>query len=247
MTNGDPKLIHKPTIAFLTPLLVFLVIVQWYPSFSDAQQSDSNAVSFDTKLYMAALVSQIVIATGLLVWFRKIYFRHFPLKVSPWSILVGVVGIAVWVSICHLEIERQVLQGIGLSGVGATRPAFNPFDHLPTVGWQVAFLVPRFLLLAVIVPIIEEVFLRGWVVRFVHDPDWETVSLKHLSWAALLAPTVYGVATHPGEAVAAIAWFSLVTWLMRKTGNLWDCVVAHAVTNLLLGIYVVWFSQWQLW
>ena len=49
------------------------------------------------------------------------------------------------------------------------------------------------------------------------------------------------------EAIAAIAWFSLVTVLMVRTKNVWDCVVAHAVTNLLLGIYVIWFEQWQLW
>jgi membrane protease YdiL (CAAX protease family) len=38
----------------------------------------------------------------------------------------------------------------------------------------------------------------------------------------------------------------MVTWLMVKTRNIWDCVVAHAVTNLLLGVYVVATGQWQL-
>jgi CAAX prenyl protease-like protein len=241
------SLLHKPTVAFLMPLLVFLVIVQVYPSFAGSQQSDSGTVSLDTKVYMAMLVSQILIASAFLVYFKPVYVQHFPLKISPLSIFVGVAGIVVWVGICGLEIEEQALQWIGLGSSAVARPSFNPFEHLPTVGWQIAFLVPRFFLLAVIVPIIEELFLRGWVVRFVHDPDWESVSLTQLSWAAVLAPTVYGVVTHPGEAVAAIVWFSLVTLLMLKTGNLWDCVVAHAVTNLLLGVYVIWFSQWHLW
>jgi membrane protease YdiL (CAAX protease family) len=52
--------------------------------------------------------------------------------------------------------------------------------------------------------------------------------------------------THPGELLAAAIWFSLVTWLMVRTKNIWDCVIAHAITNLLLGIYVVSFSRWQL-
>jgi membrane protease YdiL (CAAX protease family) len=51
---------------------------------------------------------------------------------------------------------------------------------------------------------------------------------------------------HPGELLAAAVWFSMVTWLMVKTRNIWDCVVAHAVTNLLLGVYVVATGQWQL-
>ena len=39
----------------------------------------------------------------------------------------------------------------------------------------------------------------------------------------------------------------MVTWLMVRTRNIWDCVAAHAVTNVLLGIYVVASQQWTLW
>ena len=246
MTQSQP-LVHKPTVAFVMPLVVFLLVVQWYPSFADKQQTATGVVSYETKQYMAMLVGQIVIATGLLVWFGRIYLRHFPFRVSPLAVVVGAVGIVVWVGLCHLEIESQLMEMIGLGSSAAARPSFNPFLHLPSVGWQIAFMVPRFIVLAITVPIIEELFLRGWVVRYVHDPDWEMVRLQGLTWGAILAPTIYGVATHPGEAIAAIAWFSLVTWLMLKTGNVWDCVVAHAVTNLLLGLYVIWFAQWQLW
>ena len=148
MTESQP-LVHKPTVAFLMPLVVFLVIVQWYPSFSDAQQSAEGVVSSETKLYMAMLVVQIIIATTLLVLFRKIYLRHFRWKISPLSVIVGAVGIVVWVGLCHLEIEAQVMEWIGLGKGTAARPSFNPFLHLPNVGWQIAFMVPRFIVLAV--------------------------------------------------------------------------------------------------
>jgi membrane protease YdiL (CAAX protease family) len=52
---------------------------------------------------------------------------------------------------------------------------------------------------------------------------------------------------HPGEVFASLAWFGMVTWLLIRTKNIWDCVAAHAITNLLLGIYVLTFDQWQLW
>ena len=51
---------------------------------------------------------------------------------------------------------------------------------------------------------------------------------------------------HPAELLAAAVWFSLVTWLMVKTRSLWDCIVAHATTNLLLGCYVLWSGEWTL-
>jgi hypothetical protein len=52
---------------------------------------------------------------------------------------------------------------------------------------------------------------------------------------------------HPAELLAALVWFSLITWLMVRTKNIWDCVAAHAVTNLLLGMYVVARGAWHLW
>ena len=109
------------------------------------------------------------------------------------------------------------------------------------------FLLVRFAALAVLVPIVEELFLRGWLVRWIENPQWENISYRGLTWGALLTASIYGVATHPMEAIAAFLWFGLVTWLMVRTGNIWDCVVAHGVTNLLLGVYVISSNQWHLW
>ena len=63
--------------------------------------------------------------------------------------------------------------------------------------------------------------------------------------SALAAGVIAPVLLHPAEMVAAAVWFSMVTWLMLRTRNIWDCVAAHAVTNLLLGAYVVTTGEWQ--
>ena len=148
-----------------------------------------------------------------------------------------------WIGVCSLELEPRLLKLIGLD---LSRPSFDPFT-LQDKSVRVLFLALRFTLLALIVPIIEELFLRGWLVRWIENPNWENVGLTGLSFGALITASVYGVLTHPSEAIAAFLWFGLVTWLMNRTGNIWDCVVAHSVTNLLLGIYVLKFEQWQLW
>ncbi len=57
--------------------------------------------------------------------------------------------------------------------------------------------------------------------------------------------TVFPMLIHPAELLAAAVWFSMVTWLMVRTRNVWDCVAAHAVTNLLLGVYVVTSGEWR--
>jgi len=126
------------------------------------------------------------------------------------------------------------------------RPSFNPF-LIKDSSVLCTFLLVRFAALALLVPVVEELFIRGWLVRWLHDPQWEYIGYKGLTVSALFTASIYGVATHPTEAIAAFLWFGLVTWLMVRTDNLWDCVVAHGVTNLLLGIYVIWFAQWHLW
>ena len=93
---------------------------------------------------------------------------------------------------------------------------------------------------------IEEFFLRGFLMRFLTDNEWWKVSFSKIATAGLVAGTVVPMLMHPGEIVAALVWFSGVTWLMLRTGNLWACIVAHAITNLLLGIYVVVSGEWWL-
>ena len=65
-----------------------------------------------------------------------------------------------------------------------------------------------------------------------------------LNSAAIVAGTLVPLALHPAELFAAAVWFTLLTWLMFKTRNIWDCIAAHATTNLLLGTYVVASGDW---
>ena len=81
------------------------------------------------------------------------------------------------------------------------------------------------------------------------QPEWWEVPFGKLTWPAVLVGVGVPVLYHcvPTETLAAVAWFGLVTWLMAKTRNIWDCVAAHAVTNLLLGVYVLAVGKWWLW
>ena len=238
-TTSAPR--SSNPVPFVLPLVIFLLIASRYPDF--ASEEDPEAMRAATHWFVGMIAVQVVLATSLLVYFRKIYLQHFVFRISPLAVLVGVIGVVIWIGICSLRIEPRVL---GLLGFDFNRPSFDPYT-LPDLGLRTTFLFFRILLMAVIVPLIEELFLRGWFVRWVEDPEWENLSLRGLSWKALMAASVYGVLTHPTEAIAAFVWFGLVSWLMNRTGSFWDCVVAHAVTNLLLGVYVLIFAQWHLW
>jgi uncharacterized protein len=97
-----------------------------------------------------------------------------------------------------------------------------------------------------VVPVIEEFFLRGFLMRLVVENDWWKVPFGKVTVVAVMVGTAVPMMMHPGELLAAAVWFSMITCLMVKTRNIWDCVVAHSLTNLVLGIYVVTTGTWRL-
>jgi len=246
---------YPPALPYVLPFIVFMLLGSFYPNFSGSYENDlgdafvAQAATPETWTYIVMIGVQLFVAGCFLTFFRKTYLHDFPLKVSPWSIVLGVVGIALWIWLAGLGVEHWIFEKISLlfgREIDASRPSFNPYT-IDDSGVRALFLVMRFAVLAMIVPIVEELFIRGWLVRWIDDPNFQSIRLTSLTIKGLLAASIYGVMTHPMEAIAAFAWFGMVTLWARRTGSLWDCVIIHAVTNLLLGIYVVKFEQWQLW
>jgi CAAX prenyl protease-like protein len=191
--------------------------------------------------------------TAAAVWFVWPGYRELPLSLVPLSIVVGVVGGGIWIGLCRLNLEGNYLMpalertGLGWLMGGAERSGFNPLAELagrPLAAW--GFLAVRFLGLVAVVPIIEEFFLRGFLMRLVTERDWWDVPFGKVNAAAVAVGTLVPMLMHPGELVAAAVWFSMVTWLLVRTRSIWDCIAAHATTNLVLGIYVVASGQWRL-
>lgn len=202
--------------------------------------------------YPAIYTLKVVVTLGVLVWFWPVY-REFPLRVSPLAVVVGVVGVLLWIGCCTLNLEQHLVDWLGADHVAigwlglGERPSYNPLgDPAQDPLVKYGFLLVRFFGLALLVPVIEEAFLRAFLMRFVMHDNWTEIPFGTVNRMALAAGILVPVLYHP-EKLAALVWFSLVTWLMVRTKNFWNCVVAHSVTNLLLGIYVVTTGSWQLW
>ncbi len=238
-----------PWLTFLLPMVVYLLVGTLEPTSADKTPEPPGrfAVAYEnypvvyTVKILLTLVAMAVVLPG---------YRTFRLRVRPIALAVGVVGAALWIGLCLLRLELRLLTPLGLDGLlglGA-RSAYNPFEQIADPVWAWAFLAVRFFGLVVVVAVIEEFFLRGFVMRFIAtDERWWQLPLDQMTAAALVAGTVVPMLMHPAELLAALVWFSLVTWLMLRTANIWDCVTAHAVTNLLLGVYVVTSGDWRLW
>ena len=76
--------------------------------------------------------------------------------------------------------------------------------------------------------------------------DFHKVIAGNHSWIATGVVTAAFASIHP-EWLAAVAYALLTDQLLRRTKSVGACVVMHAVTNLLLGVYVVVTKSWHLW
>ena len=126
------------------------------------------------------------------------------------------------------------------------RTAYNPFHEISQPGIRAMFLMVRFTGLVLIVPVMEELFWRSFLIRWFTDPDFKNVSMTGWSWSAFGMVAGIFALSHP-EWLAALICAAAYGLLLRKTGSLFACVEAHASTNLILGLYILRVHAYQYW
>jgi uncharacterized protein len=99
----------------------------------------------------------------------------------------------------------------------------------------------------VLVPIIEELFWRAWLMRWLISPQFETVPLGAFTWTSMIVTAALFASEHgPYWEVGLITGF-LYNWWVVRTRSLGDCILAHAVTNACLSAYVIATQKWEYW
>lgn len=188
----------------------------------------------DTRWLYPVQVGLVALA---IVVFRRHYteFRVPGAMSAGHAALAGAVGLAVFVLWIWLDLPWMV---VGEGGTG-----YDPRDDGRI---NVVLVTIRILGAAVVVPIMEELFWRSFVMRWIDKPDFLSLSPTAVTLKGLLlSSVVFGFEHHLWFAgiVAGLAY----GWLYRFTGNLWVPVIAHAVTNGVLGAWVLYTGAWQFW
>ena len=166
------------------------------------------------------------------------------LRVREWagSIGIGVGVFAVWIApdLLWPHYRESVLFQNAITG----KIAGSVPDALHT-SWLV--LVFRTIRASIIVPIVEELFWRGWLMRWIVNPDFEKIPLGTYAANAFWITAVLFASEHgPYWEVGLVAGIAYNWWMIR-TKSLSDCILAHAITNALLSCYVIMYGQWQYW
>ena len=100
---------------------------------------------------------------------------------------------------------------------------------------------------ALLVPVIEELFWRGWLVRWLQNSRFERVPLGQYTPLAFWATTLLFAAEHGPFWEVGLACGVIYNWWMWRTKSLGDLIVLHAVTNLALSLYVIATARWVFW
>lgn len=190
-----------------------------------------------------AVVLAVGVATIALLWGRGLLRP--PPRVLP-GVLVGLVGIALWIGLCSLDLEQQLAVYLPALLRPGPRPGFDPFTTLPEPAERWVFLSARFAGLVLLIPVVEELFWRGFLLRWLISPDWEKQPLGQFTWPSFAGVTLLFTLVHP-EWLAAAVYAALLNCLMYWKRDLWNCVVAHGVSNLVLFVYVLATGTWKLW
>jgi CAAX prenyl protease-like protein len=228
----ERKLPIREDLAYILPMAAFLAFI-WVGA-QGAETGHGNTA------YPWAYLARAIIVAAVLIAFRRAYTR---IRWNHWwlGLIVGIVGIFQWVGMQHvLEAHFAFFRPRG--------DIFNPdlFFKSPNTKW--AFEAVRLFGAVLVVPFMEELFWRDFCWRSIIAPnDFKLAAVGEWDWKAfIIVPLIFAV-VHGNWWLTAIVWAFMIGGLLAYTKSLGACIIAHATTNLLLGVYVLYSKQWSLW
>ena len=155
------------------------------------------------------------------------------------------VGVVVYLAWMHMDWSWATLgQGAG----------YNPWQAGTSAGALLAAV--RLFGAAAVVPVMEELFWRSFLLRFVISlfpaekttvtPEFTSIPLGTFTPLSFVVTVVLFGSEHTLWLAGMMAG-AIYNLLLYKTRRLWPCVLAHGVTNLLLGVHVLVTQEWQWW
>lgn len=237
--------------AYVAPFMVFMVLLEIIRRFRIENELLPWWRQFPEQW---GYPLQTLICLGLL-WFWRHHYPKFSWRGVGLGILMGVVGIVIWLAPTFIHAWTgcgDQLSWLKWLGFRDRLEGFNPnvFDAKEQALAHWAAIVFRFLRLVVIVALVEEIFWRGFLMRYLiqGEKHWLDERIGTYRLMAFWVTTLLFASAHMGPDFAvAIIYGALAGWVTIKTGNLWAVVIMHAVANLCLGFVIMVTRFWGLW
>jgi CAAX prenyl protease-like protein len=219
---------------YVTPLLAFLALSALEGYLPKGQGDGPSPV-----WYPSAYAGKVVVVSALL-WACRSSLRDLlpmpSIKAIAIAVGLGLAVTAAWVGLDGHYPELSFLLG--------KRIAFDPMVLGPVT--RFLFLAVRLIGLVVLIPLVEEVFYRAFLNRWIVDPDFTRVPIGKVTPLGVAVTTAVFAFSHPEwlpALLTGLAW----CWLLWHTRSVLACVISHATANLALGIYVLVTGEWKYW
>jgi uncharacterized protein len=228
-------LVRSPVAARVAPFLIFLALTAGQGKFGAA----SAYWFYFAKTFVGAW----------LVWEMRPLVSEMRWVFSWEAMVVGVGIFAVWVGISgEWTTQDSLWSKLGLVHSQITpKKIWNPneqFGENSALAWLM--IATRILGSTFIVPPLEEVFYRSFLYRYIANQNFLAVPLnRFLPWPFLATAVVFGFSHN--EWLAGILCGMAYQWLVLRKNRLGDAMTAHAITNFLLGVWIVRRGAWHFW
>jgi len=206
----------KPWLPYVVPFGVYMAFL--------LVQSNAN-------LLWLYPVKTIAVAAAL--WFFRKEYEELRPNFSILAVVVGVVAIAIWI------------------GIDSFYPKFTqatPFDPttIASVAQRNMFIVIRIIGAVIVVPLMEELFWRAFLIRWLINENFKSVPVGAFTWLSFAVTAGLFGAEH-SEWLAGLICGVLYNGLYYKRKDVFSCVVAHAVSNAALAVWVLSRGDWKFW
>lgn len=169
--------------------------------------------------------------------------RILPTRAPHW-----ISSIALGIAVCALWIAPDML----IPGWRGHWLFQNSITGRVTTSIPQASLTPPMLVLrtaraALLVPVLEELFWRGWLPRWIQSSRFDSIPLGQYTPLAFWATALLFASEHGPFWEVGLVTGIIYNWWMRRTRSLGDLVLVHAVTNLALSLFVIATRRWEFW
>lgn len=216
----------------------------------DAANTADGELSPRAAAYLAPLLAAVGASLVSGIWSQGPF--------DPWYVL-RVAAAGVVLALVRWQLPRPALSiswfpiavGLGVAVAWVAAPGGDPeplaarlaeVSPATRAGWIAARLAGSVLL----VPIVEELAFRGFLLRWLASRDFDTASPSCWTWPALLLSSLAFGTLHGQWALGSLAGLLFAAAQIR-TGRLGDAVVAHAVANAGVAAAVLLGGRWDLW
>ena len=227
--------------------------IPWFVRASGERPHEIGALPASAAGYVAPLLAALVVALVTSIWSDGALDRWYGLRIlaasgvlwlfrrdlprpvispSLFPVAMAAVTCAAWIALVPVDAAAGGRLAGELRGLG--------------VAERWAWVAVRVAGSCVVIPVIEELAFRGFLLRWLVSPDFERTPPRAWTWSALLLSSLAFGSLHAHWIVGTLAGLAFAAVLIRR-GRLGDAILAHALVNAGLALAVLAFGRWDLW